>query len=220
LRKTRADFDGSVQPAIDRRARKALAKWRCLDPGANVLFLGPPGVGNPHLAVALGMQAAEAGSRGLCTTATDLVTPLAPAWAEHRVAERRNGRCQPKRRLIDARGDRPLDARAATPLLQRVARREARGSSILTSHTSSSDWGATCAGDSVIAAARLARLRRHATTITIQGESDRLTDKRRAGLMQPLTTVPEGGGVMASPYRLREGVGAFGLGASGCLFHR
>ena len=40
------------------------------------------------------------------------------------------------------------------------------------------------AGDAVIAAAILDRLLHHSTTIPIKGESYRLKDKRRAGLMR------------------------------------
>jgi DNA replication protein DnaC len=143
------------------------------------------------------MKAVEAGDRGLCTTATDLVTTLAKAWAEHRFEERLKLLCQPKLLIIDEMGYRPLDKRDATSLFQLVARRYERGSIILTSHKSDRDWGAIFAGDSVIASAILDRLLHHSSTMNIKGESYRLKDKRRAGLMQPLTTLPEGDDAMA-----------------------
>jgi DNA replication protein DnaC len=40
----------------------------------------------------------------------------------------------------------------------------------------------------VIASAILDRLQHHATTINIKGESYRLKEKRRAGLLRPLPT--------------------------------
>ena len=46
------------------------------------------------------------------------------------------------------------------------------------------EWAEVFAGDAVIAAAILDRLLHHSTTITIKGESYRLKDKRRAGLMR------------------------------------
>jgi DNA replication protein DnaC len=220
LRKTLAAFDCSFPPSIAQRKLQELATVRCSDPGETVSFRGPPGVGKTHPAVALGLQAAEAGDRVRCPTATDLVPPLAKAWAEQRFEARLQGLCHPTRLLLEEIGSRPRDTREATSRLPRVARRDERGAIILTRHRSSSDWGAILAGDRVIASAILDRRLHHATTIHIKGESSRLKDKRRAGLMQPLTTVPEGGGAMASPDRLREGVGAFCLGASGCIFHR
>lgn len=136
LTKSRADVDCRFQPSIDQKQLKELAKPRCIDQGKHVIFLGPSGVGNTHLAVALGPKAAEAGYRVLCTTATDLVTTLAKALAEHRVEERLTRLCQPTRLIIDEIGDRPLDQRAATCLSQLGSRLDERGSIILTSHTS------------------------------------------------------------------------------------
>lgn len=176
---------------------KELAKLRFLEQGENVVFLGPPGVGKTHLAVALGMKAVEAGYRVLFTTATDLVTTLAKAWAEHRIEERLKLLCQPKLLIIDEIGYLPLDKRDATSVFQLVSRRDERGSIILTSNKSYGDWGSILAGDSVIASAILARLLHHSATINIKGESYRLKDKRRAGLIHPPAALPEGGDAMA-----------------------
>jgi DNA replication protein DnaC len=168
--KTLADFDFSFQPSIDQKKLKEFAKLRCIGQGGNVIFLGPRGVGKTHLAVALGMKAAAAGCRVLFATATDLVTTLAKAWTEHRFEEGRKLLCQPKLLITDKIGYPPLDKRDATWLFQLVSRRDERGSIILTSNKSYSDWGAAFAGDSVIASAILDRLLHHSTTINIKGE--------------------------------------------------
>jgi DNA replication protein DnaC len=52
--KTLEEFDWSFQPRADRRQIEALATCAYLREKTNVLFLGPPGVGKSHLAVALG----------------------------------------------------------------------------------------------------------------------------------------------------------------------
>ena len=195
--KTLADFNFSFPPSLDQQPLKERAKLRFIDQGENGLFLGPPGVGKTHLAVALGMKAAEAGSRVLFTTASDLVTTLAKALAEHRFEERLQGLWQPKLLVIDEIGYLPLDTRDATWLFQWGSRRYERGSIILTSHQSYGAWGAIFAGDSVIASAILDRLLHHATTINIKGESYQLKDKRRAGLIQPAPLLPAGGEAMA-----------------------
>lgn len=57
---TLADFDFGFQPSIDERQIRELATLGFVHQAANVLFLGPPGVGKTHLAVALGLAASGA----------------------------------------------------------------------------------------------------------------------------------------------------------------
>ena len=55
--KTIDEFDFSFQPNLDRRAVQSLFDLTFLANRENVLFLGPPGVGKTHLAVALAVKA-------------------------------------------------------------------------------------------------------------------------------------------------------------------
>ena len=55
--KTLQDFDFTFQPAIDERQIRELATLTFISETANVLFLGPPGVGKSHLSVALAIEA-------------------------------------------------------------------------------------------------------------------------------------------------------------------
>ena len=71
-----------------------------------------------------------------------------------------------------------------TIFFQLVSARYERGSIILTSNKSYGDWGSIF-GDSIIATAILDRLLHHSTTISIRGESYRLKERRKAGLVPP-----------------------------------
>ena len=91
--------------------------------------------------------------------------------------------CGPALLVIDEIGFLPLDAHQANLFFQVVSRRYEQGSIILTSNKSYGEWAEVFSGDAVIAAAILDRLLHHSTTITIKGESYRLKDKQRAGLI-------------------------------------
>lgn len=56
-RKTLEEFDFSFQPSIDQKLVKEFATLAFVHHAANLVFLGPPGVGKSHLAVALAMEA-------------------------------------------------------------------------------------------------------------------------------------------------------------------
>src|ERR1041385_5221525 len=55
--KTLDEFDFVFQPSVNERQIRDLATMRFMSQAENILFLGPPGVGKTHLAVALGMCA-------------------------------------------------------------------------------------------------------------------------------------------------------------------
>jgi DNA replication protein DnaC len=74
------------------------------------------------------------------------------------------------------------DDLGATIFFQLVSARYERGSIILTSNKSHGEWGSIF-GDPIIATAILDRLLHHSTTINIRGESYRLKERRKAGLI-------------------------------------
>src|ERR1700716_2117033 len=84
--------------------------------------------------------------------------------------------------FIDEMGYLPLDAMGATIFFQLVSARYERGSIILTSNKSYGEWGSIF-GDPIIATAILNRLLHHSTTVNIRGESYRLKERRKAGLI-------------------------------------
>ena len=115
-------------------------------------------------------------------TATSLLAQLARAQAEGKLADQITFYSKPKLLVVDELGYLPLEKHTANLFFQLVSRRYERGSMLITTNQMVTHWG-TVFGDEMIAAAVLDRLLHHSHVLVIQGDSFRLKQKKRAGLL-------------------------------------
>ena len=158
---------------------REISSCRFIDHAENVLLVGAPGVGKTHLAVAFGLKAIEAGYSTLFLTEAGLIAQLEKAERENRLDEELKRLCGPRPLIIDELGVLPLGRNGANLVFQLVSRRYERGALLITS----GQWGQVF-GDDMLAAAILGRVLHHSSTVNIKGESFRLREKRKAGLIR------------------------------------
>jgi DNA replication protein DnaC len=165
-------YDFSYPKAIDRELVARAAGLDFIKDKANVVFIGPSGVGKTHLANAIGQLACLRGYRVRFVVAADLVNDLVSGQAKNTLHRRLNAWAAPDVLLIDELGYLSFDARGADLLYQVFNRRYQRTSTIVTTNLPFKDWGKLF-HNSAAASAIADRLVHKGLLIRITGKSRR-----------------------------------------------
>ena len=176
------DFELEFQPSLDGSVINDLKTLRFIRNAENVVFLGPPGVGKTHLAIALGMMALDAGFRVRFFNASDLIERLIKANRQDKLEEKIKGLAKFQLLIEDEIGYLPFSTEGAHAFFQLISRRYETKSIVNTSNKSYGEWGEIF-GDHVVASDVLDRILHHCITINIKGESYRLKERRRQGIL-------------------------------------
>jgi DNA replication protein DnaC len=178
-RKTIADYDFTYPTRINKQKILELADLSFVERKANVVFIGPMGVGKSHLANAIGFAACEANTSVRFTTAIDMVNTLTASLADGSFARKIKIYTRPRLLVMDELGYLPIDRKGADIIFQVVSARYEQGSILLTTNRPFKQWGSLMNQDNTLASALIDRLGHHAEVVLIEGKSFRMKGKEK-----------------------------------------
>jgi DNA replication protein DnaC len=171
-------FDFSAVPALSKPKVLELARGEWLQQRGNACFIGSPGTGKTHLAIAVGLAACRQGKRVRFYTAAALVTRLEEAQKQYQL-DRVLGQLDRLDLLIcDELGYLSFSRVGAELLFQVFAERYERKSLLITSNLAFSDWGQVFQGERMTAAL-LDRLTHRCHIFEMNGESFRFRESMK-----------------------------------------
>ena len=176
FKKTIEDYDFAFQPSVSENQIKELSNLSFIDNHENIIFVGNPGTGKTHLAVALGIEAAKHRNSVYFITCHNLIQKLNKAQRENRLDKQLQHLAQYKLLIIDEIGYLPVDHQGSNLFFQLIARRYMKKSTIVTTNMPFSKWGEIFS-DNTLASAVLDRLLHYSHIIRITGNSYRIKDK-------------------------------------------
>ena len=176
-----SQFDFAATPTLDKSVVLEMAACRFILEKENWLICGPTGVGKSHLATAIGYEAIKRDLRVLSYPTHRLLTELFAARADGTYPRYMHKIITADLLILDDFGLRPITVQGAEDLYEVVHQRYERGSIILTSNRSPSEWPELF-GDSLLASAALDRLTHHARVTIITGESYRQIERRKGAM--------------------------------------
>jgi DNA replication protein DnaC len=181
-------FDFASSPGLDRSLVLDMATCQFIKRKQNWLLCGPTGVGKSHLAIAIGYEAIKRGMSVLFQSSSKMLMDLMRARADGTHAKQMAAILKNDLLIIDDFGLRPLTTEGADDLYELIHGRYERGSIIITSNRSPSEWP-DIFGNALLASAALDRLTHHARITIITGDSYRQKSRRSAG--QPANSCPK-----------------------------
>jgi len=171
-----ADFDWGWPSKLDRGHVSELFTLKFVEDGANIVWLGPNGVGKTMLAKNLAHACLMGGYSARFTTASAMLNVLAAEDSASALERRLRRLCRPRVLVIDEVGYLSYGTRHADLLFEVVTRRYEVGKPVIvTTNKAFRDWGevfpsATCVVTLVD------RLVHRSEIVSIQGSSYRLKE--------------------------------------------
>ena len=175
--RTLDDYDFSFQPTVKEERIRAIATSNFYDESINVVFVGNPGVGKTHLAVALGYSVAIRRNSVYFIKFNKLILTLKNAYHEGSFEKRVSHFFKYKLLIIDEVGFNEVSPLEAKLFFQLIDLRYTKKSTIFTSNMTFDKWPQILGQDEMITKAILDRILHHSYLFNIAGPSYRIKDK-------------------------------------------
>jgi DNA replication protein DnaC len=172
-----ADFDWGWPTRCDRISVEALMALEFISEAANVVLVGPNGVGKSTLARNIAHQALIQGHTVRFTTAGDLLGELAALDSDTALRRRLRHYASPDLLVIDEIGYLSYSNRHADLLFELVSRRYEAKSTLVTTNKPFAAW-AEVFPNAACVVSLVDRLVHHAEVVVIEGESYRLKEAK------------------------------------------
>lgn len=182
--KSLEDYDTEALEGITRKQLNELESLAFIERRENVVLMGPSGLGKSHILCALCRKACLEGYTAYHLTCQELMESLKKAKQLNRLSRKLKALCKPRLLAIDEIGYQNLTVEEAPLLFQLVAERYEKGSIIVTTNKNFGQWGELM-GENAIATATLDRLLHHSLIYVLKGESYRLKNRMKLGLVPP-----------------------------------
>jgi DNA replication protein DnaC len=169
------DFDWKWPKKIDREAIEALMGLEFLQESANIVVVGPNGVGKSTIAQNMAHRALIAGHTVLFTTAGQLFGDLAALDSDSALRRRLRHYARPQLLAIDEIGYLSYSNRHADLMFELISRRYQNKSTLVTTNRAFKQWGEVFPNAACVVS-MIDRLVHNAEIITIEGESYRLKE--------------------------------------------
>jgi DNA replication protein DnaC len=173
--KPMSDFDWGWPKQLDRELLEEILRLDFLEEAANVVLVGPNGVGKTMIAKNLAHRAVLKGLSVRFATASEILNDLAAQEGGRSLTARLQHYCRPGLLCIDEVGYLSATARHADLLFEVVTRRYQERSVVLTTNKPFAEWNDVFEGSACVVTL-VDRLVHKAEILQIDGESFRLKE--------------------------------------------